>query len=217
MALRLYAHPLSSYCWKVLVPLYENGTPFEYRSLADADALAEWSALWPMRRFPVLVDGDRVVFESSVIVEHLDVHHAGRTRFIPRDADAALEARLLDRVFDNYVQTPMQKIVADSLRAADAKDPAGVRDAHALLDATYGWLDARLAGRDWAAGTDFGLADCAAVPALLYAHWMHPIDDAYGTLLAYRRRVLARPACARAVDEARPYRNLFPLPIPPGE
>lgn len=217
MSLRLYAHPLSSYCWKVLVPLFENGTPFDYRKLDDAQAAAEFAELWPIRRMPVLVDGERTVVESSVIIEHLDVRHPGRTRFIPADADAALETRLLDRVFDNYVQTPMQKIVFDSVRPADEKDPAGVRDAHALLDTTFRWLDGRLAGREWAAGSEFGLADCAAVPALLYGHWVHPIDAALTSVHAYRRRLLARPSCARAIDESRPYRANYPLPIPPGE
>jgi glutathione S-transferase len=217
MALHLYAHPLSSYCWKVLIPLYENGTPFEYRNLTDPAAAAEFGALSPFGKLPVMADGERTVFETTVMIEYLDVHHPGRTRFVPRDADAALETRLLDRVFDNYVQTPMQKIVADSLRGADEKDPAGVRDAHSLLESAYRWLDRRLAGREWAAGAEFGLADCAAAPALLYGHWVHAIDASLTNVLAYRRRLLARPSCARAVDEARPYRTSYPLPIPPGE
>lgn len=216
MSLRLFAHPLSSYCQKALVALYENGTPFEFRMMAfdDAEAAAEHAALWPLRRIPVLVDGDRTVVESSVIVEHLDLFHPGPLRMVPADPVSALEARKMDRVFDGYVMTPMQGIVFDAIRPEAARDPHGVAEARALLDAAYAWLDGALAGRAWAAGEAFGLADCAAAPALFHADWTHPIPGAFGTLRAYRARLLARPSFARAVEEARPYRSLFPLGAP---
>ncbi len=216
MALSLYAHPFSSYCQKVLIALFENDTPFELRFLDHTDEaiLAEWAALWPIRKMPVLVDEGRTVVESSVIIEHLDIHHRGRVRFVPEDPAEALEVRTLDRVFDNYVETPMQKIVGDGMRAEGEKDPAGVAAARALLDRTYGWLDARMAGREWAVGSSFGLADCAAAPALFYADWAHPFGDRHPALAAYRQRLLARPSFARAVDDARPFRQLFPLGAP---
>lgn len=216
MALRLYAHPFSSYCQKALIAFYENAVPFEFRMLGpdDADALAELEALWPLRRFPVLVDGDRTVMEASIIVEHLQVHHAGPVRLIPDDPAMALDVRMLDRVFDNYVMTPQQKLVFDVLQPENRRDPHGVADARAMLDTVYAWLDRRMAGREWAAGNGFSLADCAAAPALFYADWSHQIGDAFPALSAYRRRLLARPSFARAVDEARPYRHLFPLGAP---
>src|SRR5207302_4968815 len=129
------------------------------------------------------------------------------------DASSALEARMLDRFFDNYVMTPMQKIVADFIRAPEERDPRGIADAHALLDTAYGWLEGHLGGREWVAG-EFGLADCAAAPALFYADWVHPISDEHRQLRQYRARLLARPSFARAVDEARPYRVLFPPGAP---
>ncbi|MEQ9334776.1 glutathione S-transferase family protein [Thalassobaculum sp.] len=212
----LYAHPFSSYCQKALIALYENGTGFRYRRIGQDDdpaAFAEMTALWPMKRFPVLADGDRTVFETTVIIEYLDVHHPGPLRLIPEDPAAALEARMLDRVFDNYVMTPLQKIVGDSLRPADRRDPQGVDEARGMLDTAYGWLDSRMAGREWAAG-GFGLADCAAAPSLFYADWAHPLGDRFPALRRYRDRLLARPSFARAVDEARPFRHLFPLGAP---
>lgn len=216
MALELFAHPFSSYCQKVLIALYENATPFTFRMLAPGEdgTLAEWAALWPIKRFPVLVDEGRPVMEASVIVEHLGIHHPGPVRLIPQEPDAALDVRLMDRFFDNYVMTPQQTCVFDAIRPEEHRDPYGVAEARRMLDTAYGWLDRRMAGREWAAGDAFSLADCAAAPALFYADWTHPIGEGFSNVRAYRRRLLARPSFARAVDEARPYRPLFPLGAP---
>jgi len=212
---RLYAHPFSSYCQKVLVALYENGTAFDYRNLEAPGAGDELAALWPMKRFPVLVDGDRTVLEASCIIEYLQLHYPGPSRLIPDDPEAALEVRMLDRFFDNYVSTPQQKFVADVLRPEGAnRDPHGVAEARAMLDTSYAWLDERMASREWATGTTFTLADCGAAPFLFYADWTHPIDPHYANVRAYRQRLLARPSVKRAVDEARPYRSYFPLGAP---
>jgi glutathione S-transferase len=216
MSLQLYAHPFSSYCQKVTTALYENGTPFLLRLLApdNPEAFAEFAKLWPMKRMPVLVDGERTVVEATVIVEYLDLHHPGPVRLIPEDARAALTVRGMDRFFDNYVMTPMQKIVADTIRSEQNRDPYGVKEAHAMLDMAYRWLDTTMADREWAAGEAFSLADCAAGPSLFYADWVHPIGEDCANVRAYRRRLLERPSFARAVDEARPYRPLFPPGAP---
>lgn len=216
MSMRLYAHPFSSYCQKVLIALYENDTPFEFRMLTPGDerTAAEHKALWPLERMPVLVDDGRTVVEASIIIEHLGLHHPGPVRLIPEDPRDALDVRMLDRFFDNYIMTPMQKIVFDSIRAEANRDRQGVSEARKLLDTSYRWLEDTIKGREWAAGGGFSLADCAAAPALLYADWVHPIGDMLPNVHAYRRRLLARPSFARAVDEARPYRPLFPLGAP---
>ncbi|WP_295685766.1 glutathione S-transferase family protein [uncultured Nevskia sp.] len=214
MTLKLYAHPFSSYCQKVLVALYENDTVFELRMLGNPEVDAELAALWPLKRFPVLVDGGRTVLEASIIIEHLDLHHPGSLRLLPDDPKAALEVRLMDRFFDNYVQTPLQKVVFDSIRAPENRDRQGVEDAQVMLGLSYGWLDGVMANREWAAGEAFTLADCAAAPALFYADWVRPIDESFTHLRAYRKRLLARPSMARAVDEARPFRAYFPLGAP---
>lgn len=216
MPLTLFAHPFSSYCQKVLIALYENGTAFTYRELGPEapDAGAEWAGLWPLKRMPVLVDDGRPVFESSVIIEHLGLFHPGPAPLLPADPKAALAVRMMDRFFDNYVMTPMQKIVLDHLRPADERDPYGVAQARAQLDEAYRWLDGQVAERRWASGEDFTLADCAAAPSLFYADWVHAIDGAFGHARAYRARLLARPSVARAVDEARPFRKLFPPGAP---
>ncbi|NZA26145.1 glutathione S-transferase family protein [Luteimonas sp. SJ-92] len=216
MPLQLYAHPFSSYCQKVLVALYENDTAFELRMLdgPDSPAWRELAAAWPLQRFPMLMDEGTMVVEASIIIEHLQLRHPGRVRLIPEDPHAALEVRMLDRFFDNYVSTPQQKLVFDSLRPADRRDAQGVEDARAMLETAYAWLERRMAGRTWAAGDAFSLADCGAAPFLFYADWTHRIAEGFANVHAYRQRLLARPSFARAVDEARPYRPLFPLGAP---
>ena len=211
---RLYAHPFSSYCQKVLIALYENDTPFDYRSLEDPRNHAELAALWPMKRYPVLVDGGRTVLEATCIIESLQLHHPGPVRLIPDDADAALHVRMLDRFFDNYISTPQQKFIYDALRPEPDRDPYGVREAGATLDKAYAWLDVHIADRTWAAGETFSLADCAAAPFLFYADWTHPIEPGFANVRAYRERLLARPSFKRVVDEARPFRHYFPLGAP---
>ena len=168
MALTLYAHPFSSYCQKVLIALYGNGVAFDYQMLGapDSPANLELARRWPIRKFPLLVDGDQSVTEASIIIEHLDVHHPGHTRWIPADPAAALQVRFLDRFFDNYVQTHQQKVVFDALRPAEQRDARGVADALAGLEAAYAWLEQYLDGREWAVGDAPSLADCSAAPAL---------------------------------------------------
>lgn len=212
----LYAHPFSSYCQKVLTALYENGTPFEYRVLAhdDPKPMQELAALWPLKRFPVLVDAGRTVIEASIIIEYLGLNHPGPVRLLPDDPHAALEVRVMDRFFDNYVSTPQQKVVHDALRPEAERDARGVADARAMLETSYSWLDKKMADREWAAGDRFSLADCGAAPFLFYADWTHRIDPSFANVIAYRQRLLARPSFARAVDEARPFRSFFPLGAP---
>lgn len=213
MSLTLYGHPFSSFHQKVLIALYENGTPFTVRVLEDEAAWSEFAALWPLKKMPGLVDDGRLIAESSVIIEHLDLYHPGPVPMIPKEAKAAIEVRFMDRFFDNYVMTPTQRIVADFIRPPEKRDATTVTEGKALLDAAYRWLEARLEGSKWAAGA-FGLADCAAAPALFYADWVHPIAETCPTLRAYRARLLDRPSFARAVEEARPYRRLFPPGAP---
>lgn len=216
MALELYAHPFSSCCQKVLIALYENATPFEYRLLAPEQPqhMERLSELWPMRRFPLLLDNDQVVMESSIIIEHLQLRHPGSVRLIPDDPQQALEVRFMDRFFDNYLSTPIQKCVFDALRLENDRDAYGVAEARQMLQTAYAWLEQRLQGRTWAAGEFFSLADCAAAPFLFYADWTQPIGEAFQIVRAYRQRLLQRPSFARAVDEARPYRAFFPLGAP---
>jgi len=201
---------------KALIALYENETPFDFRIL-DSDNPengAELVRLWPVARFPLLVDGGTTVFETSAIIEHLAAFHAGPVPLIPADARAAVPVRMLDRVFDSHVMGPLQAIVFDARRPEEARDPYGVTQARTALDTIYAWLDHALAGRQWATGDAFTLADAAAAPALLYADWAHPIGDNRTTLKAYRARLLGRPSFARCVDDARPHRPFFPLGAP---
>ncbi|WP_323911971.1 glutathione S-transferase family protein [Aeromonas caviae] len=211
--MKLYAHPFSSYSQKVLIALYENATLFEYRNLEEPAANAELADLWPLKRFPVLLDDGRCILESSTIVAHLQAHHPGPVSLIP-PGDAGLEVHMLDRVFDNYVMTPMQKVVLDRMRPAGDHDGYGVAQAREMLDKIYPWLDQHLAGRTWAAGEAFTLADCAAAPSLFYADWAHEIPPVFTSLRAYRARLLGYPSVVRVVNEARPYRHYFPLGAP---
>jgi glutathione S-transferase len=213
---QLFAHPFSSYCQKVLIALYENEINFAFRLLSpdEPENGAEFARLWPIAKFPLLLDEGRTILEATTIIEHLEVHYPGKTPLIPRDADLAVEVRMMDRVFDNYVMTPQGRCVYDALRAPEARDAQGVAEAKGMLDTIYAWLDERMAGRQWAAGDAFSLADCAAGPSLFYADWTHAIPAHFANLHAYRRRLLARPSFARAIDEARPYRGYFPLGAP---
>lgn len=216
MPLALYGHPFSSYTQKVLIALYENGTPFEFRCLGpDTPQHAqEWLRRWPLRKFPLLVDGERSVVESSIIIEYLQNAHPGQVRLLPADPMAALDVRFLDRFFDLHVMAPVQQAVDGALTGDSRKREDGMAFAGKKLDLAYAWLEQQLADRTWAAGADFTLADCAAAPSLFYADWTHPIPAAFPALRAYRSRLLARASFSRAVEEARPYRHLFPLGAP---
>lgn len=211
----LYAHPFAAFCWKVLIALYERGVAFDYRHVGPdyPDNQARLETLWPIGQFPVLADAGLTVIETSVIIEHLDLRHGAAPPMVPADPATALEAHMLDRILDDYVVHPMQRIVADFIRVPAHRDAQTVTEAKALLEKSYDWLDERMAHREWAA-RDFGIADCAAAPALFYADWVHPIGTARVALSAYRTRLLARPSIARVVDEARPYRSMFPLGAP---
>jgi glutathione S-transferase len=213
MALTLYFHPLSSFCMKVLIALHENGTPFTPHlvDLSDEAAAANLKKLWPIGKFPVLRDDarNRTIPETSIIIEYLDRHYPGRTRLIPDDADRALQVRLWDRFYDLYVNVPMQSIVGDRLRPADKRDPFGVAQAQARLASVYEMIERDMASHSWAVGDEFSMADCAAAPALFYAHKVVPLDGFKHTA-AYRERLMQRPSFARALMEAEPYFGLFP-------
>jgi glutathione S-transferase len=214
MSLTLYFHPLSSFCQKVLVAFYENDTPFEPHivDLGDAASSAAFRRIWPIGRFPVLRDEarGRTIPESSIIIEYLAQHFPGRSRLVPADEDEARQMRLHDRFYDLYVNVPMQKIVTDRLRPAGRNDPAGVEQARDLLRTALDMVEQDMASRTWATGSTFGMADCAAAPALYYANLVHFLAGTHPNAAAYLERLMARPSFARAVREAEPYRNLFP-------
>jgi len=214
--LALYGHAFSSYTQKVLVALHANATPFEFRAIGPEtpENAAEWLRRWPLAKFPMLVDGERQIVEASVIIEYLGLAHPGPMALLPVDPLAALEVRFLDRFFDLYVMNVVQIAVDSKLGRLPMSAEDGLALAGARLETAYGWVDGVLRGRVWAAGEDFTLADCAAAPALFYADWVYPIGDAYPALRAYRARLLAHPSFARAVDEAREFRGLFPLGAP---
>ncbi len=216
MSLALYGHPFSSYTQKVLIALYENGTPFESRCVGPdtPQHVQAWLQRWPLRKFPVLVDGERDVAETSIIIEYLQLAHPGALALLPADPMAALEVRFLDRFFDLHVMSPVQHAVGAAITGDPVKRADGLAFAQEKLELAYAWLERELAGRNWATGAEFTLADCAAAPSLFYADWTVPISAAYPVLRAYRARLLARPSFARAVEEARPYRPLFPLGAP---
>jgi glutathione S-transferase len=213
MSLTLYYHPLSSFCWKALIALYETETPFTPHlvDLGDPKDAAAFKAIWPIGKFPVLREDKTgaVIPESSIIIEYLEQHGGRAIQLIPDDPERAREARLRDRVFDLYVHQPMQRIVADRLRPAEAKDAFGVAAARDQLGVAYAMIERELEGRRWACGEAFGIADCAASPALHYADKLAPISD-FPNLAAYLKRLMARPAFARVLAEAAPYFAMFP-------
>lgn len=215
MLLKLYYHPLSSFCHKALIALYENVISFEpiFVDLGDEKSSAELRALWPVAKFPVLRDEarKRTVAEATVIIEYLDTHYPGPTKFLPADADRAWQARMWDRFYDLYVHVQMQKIVGDHLRPTDARDAFGVEQAKAMVQSSYAMIEEMMKGKTWAMGDNYGLVDCAASPALFYADCILPIDGSMPSLKAYFDRLMSRPSYARALKEAEPYFHMFPM------
>jgi len=211
MSLRLYYHPLSSYSWKVLIPLYDNGTAFE-PVIVDGTTHAAFLQAWPMGKFPVLVDDARgeTVPESSAIIDYLDRYQPGPVRFTPADPDNAWRTRLWGRFFDLHIHDPTQRIVADRNRPPASKDPFGVEEARRKLANAYQVAESEAAKRTWFSGDDFGLADCAAAPALFYADKVQPFGPGQAAVRAYLDRLKARPSFARVLEEAEPYFKMFP-------
>ncbi|MEZ5463150.1 glutathione S-transferase family protein [Dokdonella sp.] len=216
MSLALYGHPFSSYTQKALVALYENDIPFEFRCISpdEPQHSADWLQRWPLRKFPVLVDGERSIVESSIIIEYLQIAYPGPVQLLPTDPMAALQVRCLDRFFDLHVMDAMQIAVEAALKRLPIRNEEGLAIATERLERAYAWLEGHLAGKTWADGDAFTMADCAAAPSLFYADWTYRIPERCPRLRAYRARLLDRPSFARAVDEARPFRSYFPLGAP---
>ncbi len=218
MTLKLYYHPLSSYCHKALIALYENDIPFEpvVVNLMDPVSSAEMRAVWPVGKFPVLKDEKRghAVAESSVIIDYLDTHYA-RKRLIPADSDAAWQARMWDRFFDLYVMEKQGKLVEDNLRPAESRDLHGVAKAKEAIEKSYAIVEDRLGESTWALGEDYSIADCAASPALFYASLAVPITGATPKLKAYYERLVRRPSYLRALKEAEPFFHWVPMEVKP--
>ena len=219
MSLKLYYHPLSSFCQKVLIALYENDTPFvpHLVDLADETSRAEFLKIWPIGKFPVLRDDaeDQTIPESTTTIEYLGQHYPGKTRFVPADANRAWQTRLSDRFYDLYVHDPMQKVVGDRLRPAASKDPYGVEQAKARIATAYGMIDREMGAKTigaktWAMGDAFSMADCAAAPALFYGSMVVPFGDGERHLAAYFERLKGRPSFARVLKEAEPYFGMVP-------
>jgi glutathione S-transferase len=214
MSLTLYFHPLSSFCQKVLIALYENDTPFEPHivDLMDEASSAAFKKIWPIGKFPVLSDDAkaRTIAESSIIIEYLAQHYPGKTQLIPADPELARETRARDRFYDLHIHMQMQKVVGDRLRPRSEKDPHGVAQAKAMMQTALGMMDEEMATRTWAMGTAFSMADCAAAPALYYANLVMPFGETHKNMAAYFDRLMARPSFARPVKEAEPYRAMFP-------
>ena len=214
MTLKLYFHPLSSFCQKALIAFYENDTSFEpvVVDLFNEASAAAFKKIWPIGKFPVLRDEarDRTVPESSIIIEYLAQHYPGKSQLVPADAELARQTRLRDRFFDLYMNVPMQKVVTDKLRPAGKNDPYGVEEAKRLLQTSLGMLDQDMATKTWAMGDAFTMADCAAAPPLFYANMVMPFGTTHKNVAGYLDRLMKRPSFARAVEEAQPYLKLMP-------
>ena len=214
MSLTLHYHPLSSFCWKALIALYENDTPFKGQivDFGNAEQATAFRKLWPVAKFPVLRDERKnlTIPESTVIIEHLDRHYPGRTRFLSDTPDIAHQIRLTDRIYDLHLHMHMQKVVGDRLRPEGKRDPHGVEDARTRMRTTLDMLDRDMQGKTWAVGDGLTMADCAAAPALYYVNLVMPFTETHPNMAAYLDRLLRHPSIARTVQEAEPYRHMFP-------
>jgi len=214
MSLTLHFHPLASFCWKALIALYENDTPFT-PNMVDLGSAAERAALlklWQIGKFPVLRDDTReqTIPDSSIIIEYLDRHYPGRTKFISANSDLAWQTRLRDRFYDLYLHLPMQKIIGDRLRPGAKEDPHGVEEARAQLRTSYRMIDQQMAAGTWAMGEAFSLADCAALPALFHGNMVEPFGESHKSVTVYFERLKTRPSIARVLREAEPYFRMVP-------
>ena len=217
MTLKFYAHPLSSYCHKALIALYENGVDFQQVLVGDPTRTnprdwEEFKAMWPIGKFPVLKDESRDWFvpEATIIIEYVEQHYPGKARLIPADPDLARRVRMQDRFFDNYLHTPMQKINGDKIRPADKRDPLGVEDAKAMYRTALDMLEQAIDGKRWAMGDAFTMSDCAAAPPLFYGNLQTPFEKTHPNSYAYLKRLMERPSYARALKEAEPFFALLP-------
>jgi glutathione S-transferase len=212
--LALYGHPFSSYTWKVLIALYANETPFEFRVVDDdhPEHAQFVQTAGPLGKFPVLQDGENVIFESTSIIEYLAQRHAGNELLVPDEPSAALGMRMLDRVFDHYVMNVMQVVVDEHIRDGANPDQARMAEARERLTRTYAWLEGWL--EYYPPADHVTLIECAAAPSLFYADWVHPIADTFPRLRRWRAHLLALPAVARCVEDARPFRGWFPPGAP---
>jgi glutathione S-transferase len=214
MALQLLSHPLSSYCHKVLIALYELNLAFEAKMVNPGDQAEReaFLALWPTGKIPLLVDDGQVVPETSIMIEYLQQRHAPAAHLLPADPALCLEARLCDRLFDNYVMTPVQSIVGQQLRDPAARDAQATASARTTLAMAYGMIEQRLGdGREWAAGRHFSIADCAAAPSLFYATTLVPLEDKQQHLRAYFERLVTRASVRRVLEEAKPWFKYYPF------
>jgi glutathione S-transferase len=203
MTLTLYEHPFALYCQKVLVALNELDVAYDVLEEQRDFDRAQLAQLWPPASIPVLRDGDQVIGETSIIIEHV----AG-ARLVP-----SLEARKWDRLCDQYISAAVQAIVFETV--AERFDERVVSQARGRLEMVYGMLEAQLAGNEFLAGDTFTIADCAAAPGLFYALAIHPWDEpTQPQLTRYYRALARRPSFGKVIEDARPYRQLFPLPWP---
>jgi len=213
MPLTLYYHPLSSFCWKALIALYEADVAFEPRqvNLGDPEDRAAFQAVWPLAKFPVLRDRARgtTIPESSVIIDYLARTQPSAASLVPSDPDRAMQARLIDRLMDSYIHVPFQQIVAERMRPDGQHDPFGVTQARGQIRTGYKLVAPMIAG-PWAMGDAFTMADCAALPALYYADYAVSLAD-WPELAAYLGRLKTRPSVARVLSEAEPFFQYFPL------
>jgi len=213
MSLTLFYHPLSSFCQKALVALYENATPFAGRivNLMDPAERAEYLQVWPIGKFPVLRDEARKVTipESSAIIAYLAEHYPGPAKLIPAGGEA-WRMHLWDHVHDLYLNVNVGKIVTDKLRPERKNDPFGVAQATEQLGVALGIVDREMEGKTWALGDAFTMADCAAAPSLFYADMLMPFAETHRHAAAYLGRLKKRPSFARVLDEAKPYLAMMP-------
>lgn len=209
--MQLHYHPLSSFCWKVLIALYEKNAAFEpvLVNLGDPAQEAAFRTISPMRKMPALVNGGDVVNESSIEIEYLDQNVPG-PKLIPADPKQALEVRYWDRFFDVHLHYPMQRVVGDRLRPADNKDAFGVTETKRQIGIAFDVVEKHMRGRRWACGDGFTMADCSAAPALYYLNLIMPFGQTHPNLAAYLERLRERPSFARVLNEAEPYAHMFP-------
>jgi len=118
MPLTFYAMSGSPYAWRVWLALEHKQLPYELKMLSfDAGDLSkpDFVALNPLRKVPVIVDGDLVLYESAAIVEYLEDKSPGEPRLFSADITQRAIQRRMVREVDQYFNAGLEFLTEEVL------------------------------------------------------------------------------------------------------
>jgi glutathione S-transferase len=163
--LHLYRFPFSTNVERVALALAHKGIEVESVWVDPADR-SEVVRISGQELVPVLVDGDRVVADSTAILEHLEERFPERPLY-PSAAARRAELRLFLDWFNEVWKRPPNEIVAEEAKAEP--DRARIAGLEGLIAASLPSFEDMLTGREFLFGDELSAADVAVFPFLKYA------------------------------------------------